>query len=354
MRIGLVAPPWVSVPPVAYGGTETVLDALARGLVSLGHEVLLVTTADSTCPVPKHAVMQSAATEQMGTSVIELTYVVGAYEAVKAYDIVHDHTIVGPIYSERFAGLPVVTTCHGPFRGPLEPGGRFDATFEHLYRAIAGRVPVIGISHDQASRAGDIPVATVIHHGIDPAAFEPGDGDGNYVAFLGRMSPNKGVHRAALAARAAGIPLKIAARMSGWERDYFDAEVAPLLGGEIEYVGELDADDKRTLLRGARALVNPIRWPEPFGMVMIESLACATPVITFPEGAAPEIIDHGSTGFLCNSDDEMVDALQRIDELSRDACRHAVETRFSYERMARDHVKFYEQVLFGEYATAWW
>ena len=157
MKIAIVAPPWVAVPPVGYGGTEAVLDGLARGLSAAGHDVLLYTTGDSACPVPKAWVFEQAVGVGVGGAVTELRHVIHAYEAVRDFDIVHDHTLVGPVYAERFHDVAVVTTNHGPFDGDLHD----------YYRAISDRVPIIAISHHQASTAGDIPVAAVIHHGID-------------------------------------------------------------------------------------------------------------------------------------------------------------------------------------------
>ncbi len=204
MRIAIIAPPWVPVPPPAYGGTEAVLDTLARGLQAMGHDVLLFTTGDSTCPVETTWVLPEAAGIGVAGAVVELRHVIHGYDAAQAWgaDVVHDHTTAGPFYGSRFA-LPVVTTNHGPFEGELG----------ELYAALADEVPIIAISRHQASTAGTTPIAAVIHHGVDVEAFPVGAGDGGYAAFLGRMTPEKGVHVAAHLAHAAGIPLKIAAKL---------------------------------------------------------------------------------------------------------------------------------------------
>jgi glycosyltransferase involved in cell wall biosynthesis len=337
MRIAIIAPPWIPVPPPAYGGTEAVVDRLARGFAAAGHDVLLFTTGDATCPVPRAWVLERAEALRMGMAVPELRHLIHAYETVRDYDVVHDHTVVGPLYAERFPRLPVVTTNHGPFNEELAD----------IYRAISPRVPIIAISHAQAAQADDVPVARVIHHGIDPAAFPVGRGDGAYCLFLGRMAPEKGARRAALVARQAGVRLLIAAKMrEPWEHRYYEEQVQPLLGDDVTYIGEVGGGDKLDLLGGARALLNPIRWPEPFGLVMIEALACGTPVLAFKEGAAPEIVEHGVTGFLCDDVDDMVRAVARLDELDRAACRAAVDRYFSTARMVREHVE-----LFGELAS---
>jgi glycosyltransferase involved in cell wall biosynthesis len=336
VRIAIVAPPWVGIPPPAYGGTETVLDTLARGLHAAGHEVLLFSTGDSTCPVPKAWVFDQAVGVGIGGAATELRHVIHAYEAAADFDIVHDHTLVGPVYAERFPWLPVVTTNHGPFESDLGD----------LYRTVGQRAPVIAISQHQASTAHGVKLAGVIHHGVFPAEFPMGTGDGGYALFLGRMSPDKGVHIAARVARAAGSRLLIAAKMNEKpELEYFDALVRPLLGEEVEYVGEVGGSAKLDLLSHASCLVNPMAWPEPFGMVMIEALACGTPVVATPCGAAPEIVREGITGFLRSDEASLVQALPRVSELDRNACRRSVEAHFSAERMVAEHIAIYEQAI---------
>jgi len=275
--IAIIAPPWVPVPAPAYGGTEAVLDSLARGLQAAGHSVLLICHPDSTCPVPKAWVIPEEDTHRMGRASIELENVVGAYELAKGSDVVHDNTTAGPLYSARYPNIPVVTTNHQPF----------SRTYNAIYGAALPRVMLVAISHSHASST-DLPVDAVVHHGIDVADYPYGDGDGGYVALLGRMTENKGVHRAIAIAKAAGVPLKIAAKMrEPHERQYFETFVEPHLGDGVEYLGEVDADGKRELLASASALLNPISWREPFGMAMLESLACGTPVVGSPQGAAP-------------------------------------------------------------------
>jgi glycosyltransferase involved in cell wall biosynthesis len=336
MRIAIIAPPWLPVPPPAYGGTEAVLDSLARGLSDAGHDVLLYATGDSTCPVPKKWTFAQAPGIAVGGVPIELRQVIDAYDAARGdFDVVHDHTITGPFVAQGYPDLPVVTTNHGPF----------DEGLTAIYRAMADRVPIIAISHHQASTAADIPIAAVIHHGIDIARFPFGSGDGGYAAFLGRMNPDKGVDTAIRVARKTGIPLRIAAKMREQaERDYFRNRVKPLLGDDIEYIGEVGGGDKLEFLARARCLLNPINWPEPFGMVMIEALACGTPVVTRPCGAAPEIVEDGVTGFVRTEEDGLATAVVRAAELDRSACRQSVEDRFSTRRLAQDHIDLYTRV----------
>jgi glycosyltransferase involved in cell wall biosynthesis len=335
VRVGVIAPPWLPVPPPAYGGIEAHVHHLARGLAAAGHDVVLSAPPGSTCPVARIEGSPIPRGTPMGDAATELAYVVRAYGALRDVDLVHDHTLAGPLYRHRPARLPVVSTCHGPF----------DSTFGTAYRAMSTDVSLIAISAAQAAAATDVPFAAVIHHGLDVDAVPPGQGTGGYAFFLGRISPDKGIREAVLIARAAGMPLKIAAKMRhGCEQDYFETCIRPLLGGDVEFLGEADTAAKYELLGGAVALLNPIRWPEPFGLVMIESLAAGTPVIATPMGSAPEIVDDGVTGFLRDLA-HLPDALSRAGGLDRAACRAAVETRFSAARMVGEHVTLYRDVL---------
>lgn len=337
LRIGVLAPPWLPVPPTAYGGTELVLDVLCRGLERRGHEVTLFTTADSTCPVTRKWLFEASDPERMGSSVLELRHAAAAYDVFDDVDIVHDHTLAGLFLGQLHPGLSVVTTNHGPF----------DADLSDLYGRTASRVPLIAISQDQAARApSDLPVGAVILHGLDLDRYRMEARPGDYLVSLGRMSPDKGIHTAIEVARQAEIPLLIGAKMrEPAEKRYFETMVKPLLGNGIEYVGEVDHARKVDLLTGARALINPIHWPEPFGLVMAESLACGTPVVGTGCGAAPEIVDHGVTGYLADTVDDLVRGVLDSAQLDRSGCRRSMECRFSMDRMARDHEEFYRSVL---------
>lgn len=338
MRIGLIAPPWIPTPPPGYGGTEEVVDGLARGLTALGHDVVLAAGPGSTCPVPR-----LAATEHRGAAddeVVDVTdwrrerdHAVLAYASLRDVDIIHDHTVQGPVLD---AGTPRVMTVHGAF----EP-----ALVAH-YRRMPASVGVIAISHHQASTSAGMRVDAVIHHGIDVEAIPYGSGEGGYLAFLGRMSPDKGVREAITVARAAGMPLRIATKI--WEPDehaYYDDVIRPLLGPDIEFTGELSRADKYAFLGRARALMNPIQWPEPFGMAMIEAMASGTPVIVTPRGSALEIIEEGVTGFIRATLPELTEAVEATGRLDRRLVRARQEARFSLRRVALDHVAFYEEWL---------
>ncbi len=338
MRIGLISPPWVPVPPAAYGGTEAIVDRLARGLVAAGHDVLLAAPGDSTCPVPRVAPIPAAVTFEMAGSEVELGYVVRAYEAMRGVDLVHDHTLAGPLYGGRPQEFPVVATNHGVFAG----------AFGDIYRAAARSAHIVAISAHHASTADGIPIARMIHHGLEVDDVPVGSGAGGYAVFLGRMSPDKGAREAVIAAREAGLWLVLAGKLRGrLEQDYFAEHVAPLLGSGAEFVGEIDAERRDELLGSACALLNPIQWDEPFGLVMIEALACGTPVVATPRGSVSEIVEDGVTGYVCADPQQLATALRKADQLDREACRQAARARFSAGRMVAEHITLYDDVLRG-------
>ena len=336
VRIGIIAPPWAPIPPELYGGIEQAVDCLCRGLVAAGHEVELFATGDSTCPVPTKWLLEHSEGTRIGFTVPELRHVLAGYETVTGCDLIHDHTMVGPVYAAALTDIPVVTTIHGPLNVELID----------LYRRIADRVPLIAISHAQLLADPGLKVAGVIHHGVDVDDFPEGQGKGDYCMYLGRMVAEKGAHRAVLAAREAGIPILLAGKMrEPWETAYFESHIEPLLGDGVEYLGEVPYEEKVRLLSDAKATLFPIRWNEPFGLVMLESLACGTPVLAFSEGAAPEVVADGRTGWLCRDESDMAVRLRAIDEIDRADCRKDVAARFSTARMTRDHLDLYERVL---------
>jgi len=270
-----------------------------------------------------------------GDTITELAHITRAYAAMTGMDVIHDHTIAGPLYRHRPA-IPVVTTNHGPF----EPGPRL------LFQRMQDDTAIVAISHHQASTAEGVRISRVIHHGLDVDKVPVGTGDGNYLAFLGRMTADKGPLQAIEVARIAGMPLKIAAKMrEDAEIEYFETKVQPLLGGGVEYVGEVDEAGKFELLGAATALLNPIQWPEPFGLVMIEALACGTPVVATSAGSVPEIVDDGLTGFIRDAAEDLASCLLLAVDLDRAACREAAESRFSTARMVADHLELYTELV---------
>ncbi|MHA7261875.1 glycosyltransferase family 4 protein [Arthrobacter sp. TMN-37] len=334
MRIGLIAGPWLPVPPGGYGGVELMVDTLARGLAGAGHQVLLAAPADSKCPVPLLPGADVSDPSTLGITGSELPYVARAYAGLADVDLIHDHTPTGPAYRHRPPGVAVVATIHNR----LTPAAR------EIYRAASQDTAIVAISRSQVSGSPDIRVAAVIHHGIDVAAVPVGRGRGGYVCFLGRMCAEKGVVEAIRTARAAGVPLKIAAKMrEAVELQYFREAVEPILGPNEEFLGEIGDGDKYALLGEAIALLNPIQWPEPFGLVTIEALATGTPVVSTPLGAVPEIVEPGVTGYLAGTPDALAPLVARAAGLNRRVIRARAEERFSAERMVSEHLALYRQ-----------
>ena len=339
MKIGLIAPPWVPVPPPGYGGIESMVDILARGLSDRGHDVTLFATGDSTCPVARDYLFEHGVTP-INDQQLERQHDDRAYAALRESDLIHDHTLIGP--SLNRTRIPIITTMHGL----MIP--------EVLQRTsqYPPNVTIVAISKSQRESAPNVNFGPVIHHGIEVDKVPFGDGRGDYLLFLGRMDATKGVHTAISVAHRAGARLIIAAKMrEPKERQYFEDRIRPHLGNGIEYVGEVDFNTKAELLGGARALLNPIQWDEPFGLVMIEALAAGTPVIASPRGAAPEIVEDGSSGFLCQTVDEAVRAVGSIAEIDRLACRDRVRRLFSAERMTNDYEQLYKSLV-GQAAAA--
>ena len=337
MRIGLIAGPWYPIPPTGYGGIELVVDALARGFSRAGHEVLLAAPADSTCPVPQLPGMRTSEPDLVGFTSSELSHVIDAYAGMDGMvDLVHDHTLAGPLYRGRPEGLPVVTTLHSD----LNP------SFTVVYGAAARDTTLIAISRSQVSSALTDRVAAVIPHGMEVAAVPVGQGKGGYACFLGRMCPDKGVVEAIRVAQLAGIPLRIAAKMrEPAEVQYFHDVVEPMLRPDVEFLGEVGGDEKYELLGAAVALLNPIQWMEPFGLVMIEAMATGTPVVATRMGSAPEIVDDGVTGYLATSPEELARLLLLAPDLDRATVRAQAEDRFSTERMVNDHLDLYARLI---------
>lgn len=335
MRIGLIVGPGFPVPPPNYGGTERVVDTLARGFTAVGHEVLLAAPSDSTCPVPQVEGMQPSGATKLGSIPREMSHLVRAYKGMDGVDVIHDHTLVGPLYGARPHHIPTATTVHG----------RLTPDAAEIYRAMSSTTSILAISHDQIRYVPDLRITRVIHHGIDVSKVPIGSGKGGYACFLGRMCPDKGVLEAVQIAHAAGVPLRVATKMrEPAEIEYFRDVIKPVLSANDQLVGEIGDKEKFDLLGNAMALLSPLQWPEPFGLMMIEALATGTPVFGTALGAAPEIVDYGITGYLAPVE-ELAGLLPLASTLNRAACRATVEERFSASRMVADHLDVYREIL---------
>lgn len=335
MRIGIIAPPWIPIPPPAYGGIESFIDVLALELSAAGHDVVLAASGDSTCPVDRLPGFPPSDDKGIGCTAPELRHLIRAYAGLADVDVIVDNTLGGPVLARSAARRPVVTIVHSPF----------EEIVLELYRAAAPDMVFVAISHHQASTSRDIPITEVIHHGIRVEDVPMGRG-GSEACFLGRMHPAKGLWEAIHVAELAGIPLRLAAKMrEPQERAYFEDVVRPALGSNAEYVGELSTEEKFALLGSSCAMLNPIQWDEPFGLVMIEALAAGTPVVATPRGSAPEIVQNGRNGFIDTELDGLAAALQRASTLDRATCRASVEERFTAARMAQNYVALFEGMM---------
>lgn len=338
LRIAMVAPLHESVPPRLYGGTERVVSYLTEELVRLGHDVTLFATADSVTRARLHAMapqglrLDPACRDPLAHHVAMVDAVIAA---APAFDVIHFHLDYVHFPAVRLAAVPSVTTLHGRLDLPdLVP----------LFRRFSD-MPLVSISDAQRRPLPDANWVATVHHGLPRDLLEPARGERGYLAFLGRISPEKRVDRAIRIARRAGIVLRIAAKIEKIDLAYYETIVKPLLGGPgVEFIGEIGEREKPQFLANARALLFPIDWPEPFGLVMIEAMACGTPVIAFPRGSVPEVIDPGVTGWIVASEDDAVRALRGLGDFDRAACRARFEERFSAERMARDYLRVYRRV----------
>ena len=337
-----MCPVWFPVPPEAYGGTERVVALLADGLVDAGHEVTLFASGDSHSRARLESVFQTAPSEWIGHTYWEMQHAINAIKRSRDFDILHDHTGLLGLALGGLLDLPFCHTVHGPLDG--HPG-RF---YEDVV-SVSPRAKLISISLNQRKPKEDLPWIANCPNALDLSVYpfrrKPG---GEYFLFLGRMSPDKGAHRALAVALETGIPLKIAAKCrEPLEIRYFDEFVRPHLGDTIEYVGEVGHADKVELLMGARALIFPIDWEEPFGLVVIEAMACGTPVIATRRGAVPEIVEHGRTGVIVDKYRDMEDpaVLELADSLDPEVLRREVEERFSPEHMVANYVAAYEATI---------
>jgi glycosyltransferase involved in cell wall biosynthesis len=339
VRIAMLAPPWIPVPPPAYGGIEEVVRLLSEGLTARGHAVTLFAPPGSRSSADVAVVLEDSYPNDIQKAQFEADHVARAFAAVDAaahegrpYDVLHDHTGHTALAMADRIGVPVVHTLHGPF---TEQASRFYA--RHGRKACIVAISKAQLDDAPAEMGGGQVVPNPIEVGEWPFRGDKED----YVLWIGRMSPDKGPNRAIAAARRADVHLKLAGPVQPGQEAFFAEEVEPHIDGGIEYVGEADGDAKRALYQGARALLMPIRWPEPFGLVMVEALASGTPVIAFPEGSAPEVVEDGRTGFIVDDEPAMAAAIERLADIDPAECRRSCEQRFSVEAVVRGYERVY-------------
>ncbi len=337
-----MAPLYESVPPKLYGGTELVVSYLTEELVGQGHDVTLFASGDSTTqakliPIcPESLRLDTKCIDQLAHHVLMLEYV---FSERHNFDIVHFHIDYLHFPLSRRDQLVNITTLHGrldiPDLGPLY----------QVFRDM----PVVSISDSQRDPLPWANWQGTVHHGLPEDQLSMREGKGEYLAFLGRISPEKGLEEAIRIAKLVGMPLRIAAKIDRADQEYFETHIKSLLNHPlIQFVGEIGYPEKNEFLGDAAALLFPINWPEPFGLVMIEAMACGTPVIAFPRGSVPEIIDPGITGFLVNDVEEAATAVKSISAINRTACRQQFERRFTARRMSEDYLALYQRLVSGQ------
>jgi glycosyltransferase involved in cell wall biosynthesis len=340
MRIAQIAPLFEAVPPKLYGGTERVVYSLTEALVGMGHDVTLFASGDS---------ITSATLAPMRDQALRLdpdvkdwiAYYMRMMELVRRradeFDVLHFHTDYFPLSLFSRQHTPFVTTLHGRLDLP---------EFKVIYETFPD-APFVSISDHQRRPIPNLNWVRTVHHGMPGRLLTPQPVRPSYFAFLGRISPEKGVDKAIRIAGAAGVKLKIAAKVDAADRTYWEEEIKPLVDASphVEFIGEINDAQKPAFLSGAHALLFPIDWPEPFGLVMIEAMACGTPVIAFNRGSVPEVVDHGLTGFIVPDESAAVAAIDNLDRLHRGVVRQQFERRFTSWRMAQDYLDVYQDLI---------
>jgi glycosyltransferase involved in cell wall biosynthesis len=338
MKIAQVAPLYESVPPKLYGGTERVVAYLTDELVNLGHDVTLFASGDSGTKarligISPHALRLHNHLDPLAYHILQLQEV---FERVNEFDILHFHTDYLHFPFSYNNNLTTITTLHG----------RLDIDdLKPIYRKFSD-MPVVSISDAQRTPFPTANWIGTVYHGLPANLYKKGDGKGGYVTFIGRISPEKRADRAIEIARQAGMKIKIAAKIDRADEVYFQTEIRHLFKlPHVEYLGEIGENDKADLLADAVAMLFPIDWKEPFGMVTIESLACGTPVIAYNRGSVSEIITHGKTGYIVEDIAQAVDALKQINHISREECRASFEKRFTATTMAKNYLRLYDKLV---------
>jgi glycosyltransferase involved in cell wall biosynthesis len=339
LRIAQISPLTEAVPPKLYGGTERVISWLTEELVALGHEVTLFASGDSVTRARLEPMWPTALRldgSVRDPNALHISMIEQVARRAKEFDLLHFHLDYYPFSVMSRQSTPYLTTLHG----------RLDLPEHEPVFSTFPNVPVVSISNAQRRPAPNAHWISTVHHGMPEGLLEPTPSDASYLAFLGRISPEKRVDRAIHIAERCGLPIKIAAKVDPADQDYFEEMIKPLLAKpHVEFIGEITDARKSEFLSGALALIVPIDWPEPFGLVMIEAMACGAPVIAFNRGSVPEIIEDGVTGFVVEDETSAVGALRHLSRLSRPAIRKRFEERFSARRMAKDYLAVYRDLL---------
>jgi glycosyltransferase involved in cell wall biosynthesis len=340
MRIAQIAPLFEAVPPKLYGGTERVVYSLTEELVAMGHDVTLFASGDSItsarlAPMRDQAIRLDPSVKDWIAYYMRMMELV--YRRASEFDVLHFHTDYFPLSLFSRQPTPFLTTLHGRLDLP---------EFKEVYETFPD-APFVSISDYQRRPIPGLNWVRTVLHGMPAELLRPQPLPQTYFAFLGRVSAEKGLDKAIRISAAAGVPLKVAAKVDAADRTYYDNEIAPMIAANphVEFIGEINDAQKPAFLSGAKALLFPIDWPEPFGLVMIEAMACGTPVIAFNRGSVPEVIDHGVTGFIVPDEAAAITAIGNLDRLDRRAVRAQFDRRFTARRMAEDYLDVYAELI---------
>ncbi len=339
LRISMIAPPFFEIPPSGYGGIEAVVAMLVNGLADRGHDVTLIAAGQQGTKGTFLTTFDEPQPERLGTPMVELIHVARAEELLRDLhpDVIHDHCAAGPL-AARGRSVPVVMTSHGPATGE----------WGDYVHAVDTMVSVVAISEAQRRLSPHIRWAGVVHNALDAADVPLRADKDDFLMWLGRTSPDKGAHLAIDMARAAGRRIVLVAKCTEpAERAHFEEHIRPRLGADVEWYDQVSPREKYDLLGAAAALLFPIQWEEPFGMVMVEAMACGTPVLATNRGAVPEVVVDGVTGFIRETTDELVEVIDRVGEISPQACRAHVDDRFGVPRMVEGYEAMYAAAIHG-------
>lgn len=337
LKIALVAPVWFEVPPGAYGGIEWVCAWLADGLIRKGHDVTLIGAGRNRTAARFLQTYPEPPSERLGESIPEAIHAAAAADYLRSLqlDLVHDHTLCGPL-SARSRRTPTLVTAHGPVSGELGD----------YYRHLGTSVSLVAISNSQRAEAPDLNWCATVHNALPVQDLPFREEKEDFLFFLGRMSPDKGAHLAIEAARSAGRHLIIAGKCNEpFEKAYFEREIAPRLGPDIEWIGQADSQTKLDLMSRAYCFLFPISWSEPFGLVMVEAMACGTPVVALRGGSVDEVVFHGETGFICDRPSELPAYIDKAGDISSAACRKHAMDNFDVSRMIDGYENAYLETV---------
>lgn len=336
LRIAMVAPPWFAIPPERYGGIESMVYFLTEGLAQRGHDVTLIAAGPTSTSVGYRATFDRAPSEQIGDPVLEVVHAARVSDVLDELEpqVVHDHSVASPLLATDH--LPTILTAHGPA----------DGSYRDYYGELSGRIHLVAISEAQRKLAPEVRWFDTVYNAIPVEEYPFQEEKEGFLLFLGRICADKGVDVAIEVARQAGRPLLLAGKCTEpSEKDFFRSEIEPVLGEQVRWLGEVDEETKKELLAGAWCLLFPIQWEEPFGLVMAEAMACGTPVVACPRGAAPELVRHGETGYLCEGTQELARAVEDCARIEPKACRDHVLAAFGVDVMVAGYEAVYRRAI---------